>query len=220
MRYKISIAIAEDHLLVRQGLISLLKEFEEIQVLFDVSNGKELMDQLRDTRPDIILLDLEMPVMNGREAFEKIRAKYPSQKIIIVSSYFRDAYILEFISKGAAAFLNKTSSIEKIIDTLHNVHENGKYYDNAVATILASALSNKNGYIQSVLPDNVPISAREFEVLPYVCSNKSNRETAKSLQLSVRTVEGHRLSLFKKTGCKTPVELASYAIEHGLLKIL
>jgi DNA-binding NarL/FixJ family response regulator len=140
MKKRIHLGIADDHLVLRQGLISLLKEYEHLNIVLSVNNGKELMEELKKTKPDIILLDIEMPLMNGREALEKITIQYPKIKVIMISQYFTDAYIIEFIKNGACGFLPKNCDIEKIVDAIQLVHENGEYYDNKVSSAMAAVL--------------------------------------------------------------------------------
>ena len=215
----IQIGIAEDHLLTRQGLISLLKEFEGINVMFDVANGRELLDTLKKSVPDIILLDIEMPVMNGREVFEKIKVKYPKLKIIIISMHFKDSYIIEFVKKGASSFLNKNSSIEKIVDALFSVHEHGFYYDNTVAMIMAKSIASNCIPPSEDILELTDITSREIEIIRLICLNKSNKEIAESLSISVRTVEGHRLHIMKKTNCKNALELTTFAIQNNFVSV-
>ena len=215
----IHIGIAEDHLLTRQGLIALLKEFEGINVLFDVPNGRELLDSLKKTVPDVILLDIEMPVMNGREVFEKIKSKYPKLKVIIISMHFKDSYIIEFIKKGANGFLNKNSSIEKIVDALFAVHEHGFYYDSTISLIMAKTISNNLIPPSEDIIATTDITSREIEIIRLICLNKLNKEIADSLNISVRTVEGHRLNIMRKTNCKNALDLTTFALQNNLISI-
>jgi len=219
MNKPIKIGIAEDHLLTRQGLISLLKEFDNIKVVFDVSNGRELLESLKSGVPDIILLDIEMPVMNGREAFEKIKIKYPKLKVIIISMHFKDSYIIEFVKKGVNGFLNKNSSIEKIVDTLNNVHKFGHFYDNTVSLILAKTVAREFAPPMEEIFAATGFTSREIEIIRVMCLNKSNREIADELNISVRTVEGHRLHIMKKTSCKNAAELTTFAIQNNFVTI-
>lgn len=219
MNKSIKIGIAEDHLLTRQGLISLLKEFDDIRILFDVSNGRDLLESLKASMPDIILLDIEMPVMNGREAFEKIKLKYPKLKVIIISMHFKDSYIIEFVKKGVNGFLNKNSSIEKIVDALYNVHKFGHYYDNTVSLILAKTVAGEFAHSLEHISASTGFTSREIEIIRLLCLNKSNREIAEELNISVRTVEGHRLHIMKKTSCKNAAELTTFAIQNNFVTI-
>ncbi|MCZ8284655.1 MAG: response regulator transcription factor, partial [Bacteroidia bacterium] len=129
MKPKISIAIAEDHVLFRQGMVSLLTEEEDISIAFEAGNGQELLDSLKHTIPHVILLDISMPVMEGKEALTKIRELYPEVKVIMLSMYYESSYIAEYLAKGARAFLPKNCDIEKVIDAIRTVHQKGFYFD-------------------------------------------------------------------------------------------
>lgn len=214
----IHIGIADDHLVLRQGLISLLKEYEHLNVVLSVNNGKELMDALKNSKPDIILLDIDMPVMNGREALEKINLKYPKIKVIIITHYFNDAYIIEFIRNGARGFLPKNCDIEKILDAIQAVHEIGEYYDNKVSATMAAVLKKSPTAVNEVVPDT-EFTKREIEILRLICIKKSNIEISNALNLSVRTIEGHRYNISKKTNTANTIELIEYALQNNLLKI-
>ncbi|HEY1039562.1 MAG TPA: response regulator transcription factor, partial [Bacteroidia bacterium] len=205
-----NIGIAEDHLLVRQGMVSLLREFDELNILFDVGDGKELLARLKSDKPDVILLDIEMPIVSGREAMEKIKVMYPKIKIIIISMHFEDSYIIEFIKKGANGFLPKNCDIEKIVDAIFAVHTQGYYFDSEVSMVMAKTIINPD------LIDKIPdeLTEREIEVLRYICYEKTNREIAEALSISQRTVEGHRKSIIDKTGAKNSMGLLMFALKN------
>lgn len=212
----INIGIADDHLLLRQGLVSLLKEYSDLRVTVDVNNGRELMDALKTSRPDIILLDIEMPVMNGREALEKITLKYPDIKVIIMSMHFNDAYIIEFIKNGACAFLPKNCDVDKILDAILSVYELGYYYDHRVSLAMANLLKNAPFDISNM--KDTEFTKREMDILKLICLKKSNTQIASALNLSTRTVEGHRYRISKKTNTNSTLELIEYAVEHKFIK--
>lgn len=214
MTSPIHIGIADDHLVLRQGLVSLLKEYDNLNIIIDVSNGKELLDALKKSKPDIILLDIEMPVMNGKEALEKIQAKYPFIKVVIMSMHFNDAYIIEFIKKGACAFLPKNCDIDKIVDAIHSVHEFGHYYDNKVSAAMAAIL--KKSTVEQDIVTGTQFTKREIQIIRLICLKKTNAEIAKETNLSVRTIEGHRYNISKKTGINNTVDLVDFAARHKI----
>ena len=216
MKKRIHLGIADDHLVLRQGLISLLKEYNHLKIVLSVNNGKELMEELKKTKPDIILLDIEMPLMNGREALEKIKIEYPQIKVIIISQYFTNAFIIEFIKIGARGFLPKNCDIEKIVDAIQLVHENGEYYDNKVSSAMAESLKNAPSEIDELVT-KTELTKREFEILKLICQKKTNSEIANILFLSIRTVEVHRFNISKKTNTSNTLELIEYAYLHHLI---
>ena len=215
MKRPIHIGMAEDHLLFRQGVIALLKEYEEINILFDVGNGKELLDILKTSKPDIVLLDIEMPIMNGKEALAKIQEKYPNVKVIMISMHYDDAYITEYIINGAVGFLPKNCDIEKIVDAIYAVYEQGYYFDSKISKSLVVKLMKSNKVNPTIT--ELMLSEREIEVLKLTCLEKTNQEMSEVLFISKRTVEGHRKSILKKTNAKNVVGLVMYAIKHKII---
>jgi DNA-binding NarL/FixJ family response regulator len=215
MKRPIHIGMAEDHLLFRQGVIALLKEYEEINILFDVGNGKELLDILKTSKPDIVLLDIEMPVMNGKEALAKIQEKYPNVKVIMISMHYDDAYITEYIINGAVGFLPKNCDIEKIVDAIYAVYEQGYYFDSKISKSLVVKLMKADKVNPTIT--ELMLSEREIEVLKLTCLEKTNQEMSEELFISKRTVEGHRKSILKKTNAKNVVGLVMYAIKHKII---
>jgi DNA-binding NarL/FixJ family response regulator len=213
----IHLGIADDHLVLRQGLISLLKEYDNLNVIISANNGKELMQALKSSKPDIILLDIEMPEMNGREALERISIKYPKIKVIIMSQYFEDGYIVEFIKNGACAFLPKNCDIEKIVDAITYVHEHGYYFDNRVSMAMADMLKKMPSPATS-LAEDADLTKQELKIIHLICAKKTNTEIAESLHLSVRTIESHRYNISKKTGTTNSIELMEYSKKNDLLK--
>lgn len=209
--------MAEDHLLFRQGMLSMFKDFEDIHVLFHVSNGREVMDELKKATPDILLLDLEMPIMPGKVVMEKVKVKYPTIKIIIVSQYFFEPFITEFIKLGASAFLPKNFDIEKTVDAIYSVYETGYYFDNKASAAMARLINTSSGQEGQVFIPGVHITDRELEVLRFVCSGKSSKEIADLLCLSKKTVENHKSSLMKKTNTSNSLALITYAIKNNII---
>lgn len=211
----IRIGIADDHVLLREGLKALLLEYEQITVLFDVGNGIELLNAIKKKQPEIILLDLEMPGMNGMQVLEVIKIKYPLLKVIVLTNYYSDSHLIEFISKGASAFLPKNYDIEKIMDAIYTVHEKGFYYDKHTDEILKSRLNllfqNKQA------SNNTCLTNRELSIIRMVCSGMSNKDIANQLNLSVRTIEGNRYSISKKTNTHNALALLDYATKNKIL---
>lgn len=217
MKKPIHIAIVDDHVIMRQGLISLLAEYEEINILFDANNGKELMDNLKTSKPDIVLLDIAMPVMNGKEALEKMQLKYPKIKVIIMTNYFHDEHIIEFVKAGANAFLPKNCDIDKLLDAINYVYEHGHYYDNRVSAILAAMLK-KTPIANKVVADT-EFTKQEIKVIKLVCMKRSNAEIAEELHVNIRTIESHRYNISKKTNTTNTMDLIEHAVKNGILDL-
>ena len=212
----INIAIAEDFELERKGLVSLLGNFPGFNVVLEAANGKELLEKMPDVNPHILLLDINMKVMDGRSTFSRMKSRYPAVKIIMLTEHFDDAYILEFMSRGAAAFLSKNNRIEKLAETIRKVHEHGKAYDGIVANILA-----RSGDRKLIVSDHplvsLDLTRRQLDVLRLMCMGKENKEIATILELDPRTVETHRSFVWKRTGCENIVELIEFAFKNNII---
>lgn len=220
MKAPIRIGIAEDHVLFRQGLIALLKDYKDIEILFEANNGREVMEHLKLERPHILLLDIEMPVMNGDVVLSKIKQRYRSVKVIVVSQHARDVYMMELIKKGARAFLSKYSDIEKIVEAIREVHESGYYLEAAVSEAMVKFISNKSAPAPEIIEfPGVKLSERELQVLELICRGQSSSEIAEQLCISKKTVDNHRFNLMKRTKTKNAQALTNYALRHHLVKV-
>jgi len=217
MDLKISIGIAEDHVLFRQGMVSLLKEEGSFDVFFEVGNGEELLEQLKIAVPQIILLDINMPIMGGKETLEKIRLDYPDIKVIILSMYYESSYIAEYLAKGARAFLPKNCDIEKVIDVVSVVHNKGYYFDDNISASLMDKLTHLEKLNE--INHDLRLTDRETEVLNLICQERSNKEIADQLHISIRTVEGHRKSIMNKTETKNVLSLVLFALRNKIISL-
>lgn len=210
----INIGIAEDHGLLRQGLVALLRPNKSINVVFDVGNGKELLEKLKTNRIHILLLDLEMPIMKGQEVLDKINKKYPKLKVIIISAYFQKDYIVEAFKMGVNAFLPKDDKIEKVIEAIISVHEKGIYSDDEVTKILADELASANKRKSVSKPI---LSNSEAEVLKLICKGTVRRKAAEILDVKMETVNFHMSNIMRKTGIHNSTALVKYAIDNKLV---
>ena len=220
MEKKIKIAIADDEQLFRKGIRFLLSRETNFDILFDVNNGQELIDTL-DTQnlPDIILMDLKMPVLNGVEATKTIYKKHPTISIIALTSYSGNSFITNMIDIGASSYLLKSASPKKVTHTINEVYQKGFYYDNMVlSSINENTATSREENVNCEL--NIKqISKRELQVLECILLQLNTAEIAEKLHISPRTVEGHRIRLLQKTGSKNIAGLVIYAIQKELVKI-
>lgn len=216
----ILIAIADDEALFRRGMRLILEDYPGLQVALEAENGQDLLDKIRasDELPDVLLLDLKMPVMGGVEAAEVIRREFPSILIIVISSHFSKAFIINMIEIGASAYLGKNTAPDEVVETIRMVREKGFYYNTAVMAIIRenimAPVQNKHAQQQQV-----EITNREKEVLQLICEEYTTQEIADRLYISVRTVDGHRNNLLSKLGCRNTAGLVVYALQHELVKI-
>lgn len=211
MKNNITIGIAEDHPLLRIGLVSTLKSHKQFKVLFDVGDGKKLLDQLKTEKPDILLLDIQMPVLNAQDVLQKIKVKYPKIKVIIISAFFQKSYVVECFKLGVKAFLKKGSEPEKIVEVINFVSEKGIFMDVEVSTILAEELQNSNSK-----PSTPSLTTKELAVINLICKGITRREAAETLNVSTETIAYHMSNIFRKTNTENVQALVKYAINKGL----
>lgn len=217
MKAKIKIGLVEDHIMVRQGLVSLLEDEPEIRVQFDVSNGSEALEALKKKKIDVLLLDIEMPIMDGKQTLKKVLERYTDISVIMFSAYNEIAVVSECIALGAKGFLPKHCDYSKLLDAITAVHEKGFYFDDVVSKALVSDILNRNNNTINHIQN--PLSAREMEIIPLICEGFKNKDIAEKLFISIRTVEGHRKKIAEKTDTSNVVELVLYAIKNGIYKV-
>jgi len=217
MSQKIKVAVAEDHELVRKGYISLLSEDPTITITGEASNGKELLELLKRSEPDVVLLDLEMPVMNGQETLEIINKRFPNTRTIIISMHFEEMLISEYIIRGARGYLPKNCNIETLVDAIYTVQSDGYYFNKRISMAIVSRLLREKS-INPVL-DELALTERETEILKQICEDRTNKQIADSLRITVRTVDFHRGNIYKKTKSSTVAGLVMYAVRNGLVSV-
>lgn len=214
MKFRKTICVVDDEILFRKGIIALFKGYKHINILFEAENGKELLEKLNVRQPDVVLLDVEMPFMNGIDATELIRSKYPKLKIIILTSYATKDLMFTLIEKGANAFLSKNTDVKILVKAISQVINKGYYFDYETSEAMAKGIVELNKPKPNFKPTK--LSERELEVLKLICKEHTNREIADLLCLSPRTIDTYRESLFEKTGAKNAVGVAVYAMKNNL----
>jgi DNA-binding NarL/FixJ family response regulator len=214
MAKSVKIIIVDDSKLFRDGISSILNDYSNISVIAGASNGLELLDKLKVSIPDIVLLDIEMPVMNGEEALEIINNKFPLVKTIMVSMFFDKALIELYKQKGAWGFIPKGCNDKKIEDTIFSVYNGIKVFNDDVAYDLVHKQQVKS---KKVFYNTDNLSEREIEIMNLICLCKSNKQIASTLFITERTVEFHKTNIYKKTKCVSGSDLVLYSIKNGLM---
>lgn len=211
---KFNIAVTDDQEMFRKGLVSLLCEFPEMNVMIEASNGKDLQLKLNRKKPDVVLLDLEMPEMDGMATMAWLKATHPAIRVLILTMHNEEPIIAHMIESGAHGFLVKNDPIETLIDAIHSVMETGYYFDDRVSRALVTRLMLGD----KVKPkfEKVALTERETQVIQLICQELTNREIADRMNISQRTVEGHRDSILQKIKAKNTVGIVMYAIKNGL----
>jgi DNA-binding NarL/FixJ family response regulator len=221
MNTKITLAVADDELLFRQGLLSILSKEKNLDILFDAEDGNDLMLQLRSAKqiPEVVITDLKMPGLNGVEATKLIRKEFPDVKIIALTSYFSKPFIINMISIGAVAYLAKNSTPKLMLTTINEVADKGFYYDAQVLKFIHEGLLNNNDQNKKSNFDMTYFTKREKEVLELICKQFTTQEIGDRLFISPRTVDGHRNNLLLKTESKNLAGLVVYAIQNKLVNL-
>ena len=213
---KPAIIIVDDHVIFRQGLKSLLATEMIATVIGEASNGKEYLELLSKMKPDLVLMDIEMPHMNGREATEKSLAIYPDLKIIAFTMFGDEDYYYKMIDLGVKGFLLKSSGISELEKAISEVLEGESYFSNEILRKIINKLSHKDA-VKKV--ENIGLTVREMDVLEQICLGLNNDEIADRLFISPKTVKSHRSNLLVKTNCSNSTRLILYALKNKIVKI-
>lgn len=213
---KIKIGIADDHVLFRKGMVAILEENPDFEVIFEAGDGKELIDLIPAFSPDLILLDLKMPVMNGMEAIAVIRERFDNLKVIALSSYEEESFIIHMMENGVNGYLVKNSDPEEVENSIYSVMENGYYFNDHISKVMLKGLVNKKRITPSFNIE-IDLTPREREILELVCQEFTNREISEKLCIGIRTVEGYRNNLLKKVGARNTAGLVVYAFKNGII---
>jgi DNA-binding NarL/FixJ family response regulator len=214
----LKIAVVDDQTLFRSGLISLFSEYDYLQVVFQACNGLQALQKLETTKTDIVLLDVEMPVLNGIDTCRLIREKYPETKIIMLTIHDADEFIYQCMENGCNAYATKSIPIEKMIDMMYGVMQNNFYFRNGINRKLLGQIISKK-LIKPVFNNASEFTNREIEIIQLIYSQMSNEEIAQKLFISVRTVERHRENLILKTNSRNSVGVVVYAMTHQLIRL-
>lgn len=217
---KISIAIADDDSLVAKLLEDFFNVSSEYDVLFTVADGNELMKQLdlsSQTLPEIVLLDLKMPGMNGIDALQRLKKSYPSIKVIIISSYYQNSFTGFIFKTGGSAFIPKEISPQYLLEIIGTVYQHGIYMMREQVSHMREQISSKAP--KPVFNKRGEFSKREIEILKLIGMQKTTKEIGEILFIAPKTVEGHKNNLFTKTGAKNVAGLLIYAIRNDVLNI-
>lgn len=211
----INIIIADDHELFRDGLKLMLSKYPEIRIIAEAENGRELVEFTFAHKPDVVLTDIKMPIMDGIEAAKKITAQQPQTGIIGLSMFDEDDLIIDMLEAGAKGYLLKNSDKSEIVDAIVTVYNQDPYYCRNTSRKLTQmiARSKFNPYSKK---DRIEFSEREKEIITLICQEFTNKEIGEKLFISSRTVEGHRVKILEKMDVKNTVGLVVYAIRHNL----
>jgi len=216
MNYNIRLAIADDHEIFRDGLALMLSKQQDVSLVGQAGNGRELLDLVAAEQPDIVMTDIKMPVMDGIEATKLLLQKFPHLKIIALSMFDEENLIVDMLEAGAKGYLLKNADKQEILDAINNVFEDKTYYCRHTSARLASMIvkSKFNPYRKA---EPVSFNDREKEIIRMICQQCTTQEIGEKLFLSKRTVEGYRTRILEKMNVKNTAGVVIFALRHHLI---
>jgi DNA-binding NarL/FixJ family response regulator len=213
---KKSIGLADDHKLLRSALASMINSFGDYEVILEASNGIELLDKLNAIKPHIILLDFNMPEMNGLEAAVELKVKHPDIHVLMLSMFDTELMLIKLLQAGVKGFMKKDVHPSEMLYAINSVHENGFYYSAQTSSKLAGLFrdNDNNPTLNKIL-----MSETEIEFLKLSCTEMTYKEIASAMKINPRSIDGIRDTLFTRLDIKSRVGLAMYAIKHGVTTV-
>lgn len=215
----LKIGVVDDHLLFRKSLISLINSFDGMQVLLDAGNGKEFLEKLGIVTIDVVLLDLDMPVMNGYETSKNLRLHYPSVKILVVSQLTTKESIHRMMELGAHGYFTKNSNPEQLENALRTLDQEGFYFGVELGAVIKEAIIWGTVTAQNMRPGKELLSDRELQIIKMICYGMKSKEIAEKLFITTRTVESHRKHIIEKTNSKNIIGAILFLLKNKLLSI-
>jgi len=214
-----TIALADDHVVMRNGLASLLRDLG-YSIIYEADNGKEFIEKTKkDNLPDVALLDINMPKMDGYETALWIKENFPEVKVLALSMYDDDGAIIRMLKNGAKGYVLKDSNIADVKAAIESVVSKGYYYSELVTGKLIHSINHLDEPDHASIKEMLKLNAREIEFLKLACTEMSYKEIAEKMFLSPRTIEGYRDSLFEKLNLRSRVGLVLFAIKNGIVNV-
>ena len=213
---EIRVLLAEDHTIVRKGLRSLLDSEADIEVIGEAEDGRQAVEMVGELMPDVVLMDITMPSLNGFEATRQIKQRFPDVKVLVLTMHANEEYVFQILRAGASGYVVKKAAPTELVSAIQAVHRSESFLSPSISrTVIeeyiqqAEAMSRQDGYER--------LTPREREVLQLVAEGHSSREIAEVLSVSVKTVETHRANLMDKLGLHSVAELTQYAVRRGVI---
>ncbi len=217
MKNKLRILIAEDHLSVREGFKLIVDSQEDMEVIGEAGDGRVAVELARQLQPDVVLMDISMPELNGLKATAKLKRVAPEIKIVALTRHTDEAYLKELLQAGVSGYVLKQSAITELIRAIHAVAGGGNYLDPAIAGKVFSGYVGEQTKLRSEIRGK-QLTRRESEVLRHIALGYSNKEIADKMDISVKTAEAHKANCLKKLNMKSRKEIISYAILQGWMQ--
>jgi two-component system, NarL family, response regulator LiaR len=217
MSDQIRVVLADDHVLVREGIRQFFEETDDIQVVGEASNGAEALQLVEETRPDVAVLDIQMPEVTGIEATRRIKRGFPGVRVLILTAHDDDPYIRALLQAGADGYVLKTSTSEELVKAVRDVHQGLTALSPAVATAVVRQMSHEPP--QGAADQAETLTEREIDVLQLAAQGMTNREIGQELGISHRTVQGHLANVYEKLNVGSRTEAVTEALKRGWIVI-
>jgi DNA-binding NarL/FixJ family response regulator len=216
----IRIFLVDDHQLVRDGIKALLTGLSDITIIGEANNGKELLEKVETTNPDIILMDISLPDFSGIELTRIFSQKYPAIKVLILSMYTDEDYIFNALKAGAKGYLPKNTSRQELLDAIYALNSGQEYFGSSISKVILKSYVRKATESTKNADDlHLVLSIRELEILKLFAEGCNNKEIGDKLNISIRTVESHKNHIARKLGLKSTVDMIKLAIKNKLVEI-
>lgn len=214
MAQPIRVLVVDDHAIVREGICALLARREDMQVVGEAADGKRAIEAVLRLKPDVVLMDIAMPGMNGLEATREIHARSPLTRILVLTQHENKEYILPLLHAGAVGYITKDARANELTTAIRTVYEHGAYLQPSITSALVNALAESAKASQP----SPMLTEREIQIVQLIAEGLINREIADRLGISVKTVDTHRGNIMEKLGVHNTAELIKYAIRAGIVK--
>ena len=215
---RITVLLAEDHMIVREGLRRMLELETDFEVVGEAQHGRQAVELAAKLRPDVVLMDIAMPHLNGLEATRQVLKALPATKILILSAHSDDAYVKSATDSGAVGFLLKQTSAHDVCRAIREVQKGNTFFSPSVSKRLDQINPTSHDHAGVLLRKSAQLTSREMEVLQLVAEGNANKETASELGISIKTIEKHRQALMEKLNIHDTASLTRYAISAGIIE--
>ncbi len=218
MSPKLRLLLADDHIVVRSGLRMLLQAREDIEIVGEAENGREAVEKVRALQPDVVLMDVQMPDMNGIEATRRIKQVAPNTAVLALTMHEDDQYFFEMLHAGASGYVPKRAAPDELLEAIYTVHQGNVFLYPSLATrLVQDYLQRAESGDQTLVQDD--LTPRELEVLTLIAGGLTNAEIADQLVISVKTVDRHRENIMRKLNLHNRIDLVKYALRMGLIDL-
>ncbi len=216
--HKIRVVVVDDHTVVRDGVCALLALAPDIEIVGEAGDGREALEKLRELSPDVVLMDVAMPMMGGLETTRRIRKEFPNVKVLVLTQYADKEYVFPVIEAGANGFISKTAASSEIATGIRSVYRGDSFLSPSVAKLLVENYQQLGSSRESADPYN-QLTDREREVLKLLAEGHTNQEIADILLISPKTVDGYKTSLMDKLDIHNRIDLVKYALRKGIITV-